>query len=284
MIKKCPHCDRQVPPDEYFCPDCGEALFPGDTSAREDGSANPIKTEQLDGFQQEERQVLATLPGRTPDYGHAPLFVSPYEPRTTLPPRRLRIPWGGIVGVLVVVIIVAVGYSMYVYLRGPGIKVSPPAGWSEADDGEKKSIENSMNESGSIDYDLDYLFISDGNGIDEIVVFHFDADPEEEPFPETQDLEEIGKYIDKLEEYGYIPGAIVNIYELRNMLDGARPIHLGCGQACIYIEENPEGVGAFETLVVGKDRRVFMVFVLKALADGFPSQEMQYLIDTIELD
>jgi len=277
MIKKCPHCDRQVPPDEYFCPDCGEALFPEDTSAREDGSANPIKTEQLDEFQQEERQVLATLPGQTPDHVYSPRIVSPYEPRTTLPSRRIRIPWGSIIGVLVVVIIVAVGYSMYIYLRKPGIRVPLPAGWSEAGDEEKKAMENIMS-SDSIDYAVDYLFVSDNNGIDQIVVLHFDVDPEEDALPQTQDLEEMGQYIDELEEYGYFPGAIVNIYELRNMLDGARPVHLGCGQACIYIEENPEGIGAFETLLIGRNNRVFMVFVLKALADGFPSQHRHHRV------
>jgi hypothetical protein len=193
-------------------------------------------------------------------------------------------PWGKIAGVLALVIIVALGVGMYAFLDKPGIKFSVPEGWSEAGDREKKSLEQSMNEGGSIEYALDGMFISDGNGMDTIAVIHFDVDPDEEPFPETQDLEEMGRYIDTLEEVGYFPGSMVNIYELRNMLDGARAVHLGCGQACIYIEENPEGVGAFETLVIGKDRRLFMVFVLKAISDGFPSREMQHLIDTIELD
>ncbi|MEW6554808.1 MAG: hypothetical protein AB1384_11040 [Actinomycetota bacterium] len=212
----------------------------------------------------------------------------PYVPRAGSTsanlPADFHMPWGKIAGVLALLIIVALGVGLYTYLDKPGIKISVPDGWSEASDREKASLEKSMNEDGSIDYALDYLFISDGNGIDMIAVFHFDVGPDEEPFPETQDLEEMGQYIGTLEEVGYFPGALVNIYELRNMLDGARPVHLACGQACIYVEENPEGVGAYETLVMGKGDRIFMVFVLKAISDGAPSPDMQYLIDTIELD
>jgi hypothetical protein len=287
MIKKCPHCGRQVPLDEYFCPDCGEALFPGKDSAPEDGDVSAVEVERHDITVSGGHPDRPPAPGRELDYDHGYGYTPRYVPRAgtanSRPPAEFRMPWGKIAGVLALVIIVALGAGLYAYVDKPGIKISVPDGWSKASDGEKESFESSMNEGDSIEYALDHLFISDGNGMDTIAVIHFDASPDEEPFPETQDLEEMGRYIDTLEEVGYLPGTMVNIYELRNMLDGARALHLGCGQACIYIEENPEGVGAFETLVIGKDRRIFMIIVLKAISEGFPSPEMQHFIDTIEL-
>jgi len=265
---KCPGCGGSVADDEYFCRDCGEALFPAwgtphmerstypphepAVSARTDGTPAPPVSEAGLGYQS----------------GH----TAPQGPDVR--PTARKIPWGSIRAAVAVVIIVAAALSLYFVFRSPDISVSPPQGWTEASAAEMESFERSLREENP-EGNLVAMYYEEDYGSGRILITSRGANDDGE-IPETTEIAEIERYIQEM-------GQTMSPEEME-YLEDMDAVMLGCGLAGLY-QATEGGDLNHEVLSVRKKNRVFTILYFTREPQGdTPSPVMQHFIATISFN
>ena len=170
---------------------------------------------------------------------------------------------------------------LYLHLRAPSINLSPPPGWSEAskDDISERNNSGEENKSGA---ELVTYYINNENDYIRILVTKRGAETDD--FPETENPDEIQRYIENIEEYAYEEQSEMNVYELRRYIEDMSPMPLGCGLVGLYQATNPEDSMSYEVLSVRKKNTVFIILYIKALEGQVPSPEIQYIAETLSFD
>lgn len=216
---------------------------------------------------------------QTPPPGAYPAGYAP--PPAAGGPKNLKL----IIGVLVVVLVVAVGIGAFFILRGANYSVdlSVPPGYTTASESEFKAMEDGLKSSES-DAELDYMFVNeDSTRI--IVVGHQDFFLEELP-PDDPEGAEQYYYENKDEilegfaegfQQGLGTGADVDNYSVEFLDSGDATLHLN-----INVSLNQQSM-AVDIFIMVKGNSMFLVIV-QGLGNSNPGKTFDFIKQNISFE
>lgn len=285
----CPRCGRIVSASEYFCNNCGHALFePGSEDAGTVSSdRSGPRFENPAGGKPYSEPLDTIAPPSGKDGAGTPASAI-YEPPSRRK-RRFRIRWGWVMAAMIIAICALGIFFAYEIFHVPAIKTSVPPGWVEGPDLVADMTRNALEDNYS-NAELDYLFCRpddmgldvDGQNIyftgDIIYIAHIKYVLYDD-MPETENIEEMESYLRV--KRSLISDRLSQEVEVREI----ESMRLGCGNVGMYVLSSPSGSRlVVEELMVKKKNTLYLIVVAQPGPMRYPSEDMQYLSENIAFD